>query len=93
MKIQKTPILMIDVGQKPLYWQSRKYDIKNWRDENNDKKWKRKKKKRKRNKWRKTIPLAKAKNKCQRQKIHLKSATKDFSFLKDERTQCQDQKR
>jgi hypothetical protein len=39
------------------------------------------------------MPLAKAKNKCQRQKIHLKSATKNFSFLKDERTQCQDQKR
>lgn len=39
------------------------------------------------------MPLEKAKNKCQRQKYIKKSATKDFSFLKDEKTQCQDQKR
>ncbi len=35
----------------------------------------------------------KSKEQMPKTKTHEKSATKHFSFLKDERTQCQDQKR
>jgi hypothetical protein len=76
MKIQKTPILMIDVGQKPLYWQSRKYDIKNWRDENNDKKRKRKKKEKRKEQMKENNAPCKSKEQMPKTKNTFKKCNK-----------------
>ncbi len=39
------------------------------------------------------MPLEKQRTNAKDKKLHKKIATKDSSFLKGERTQCQDQKR